>query len=73
MLGYERDRVRFLLKAYLRARLEKVQRLAGALHPSTPAVLCRSDCSRTGQSEGRIACRAANLSVAAVAVGDRLL
>ena len=29
MLSYERDRVRFLLKAYLRARLEKVQRFAG--------------------------------------------
>lgn len=29
VLSYERDRVRFLLKAYLRARLEKVQRFAG--------------------------------------------
>jgi hypothetical protein len=29
VLGYERDRVRFLLKAYLRARLEKVQHFAG--------------------------------------------
>lgn len=29
VLSYERDRIRFLLKAYLRARLEKVQRFAG--------------------------------------------
>lgn len=29
LLSYERDRVRYLLKAYLRARLEKVQRFAG--------------------------------------------
>lgn len=31
VLSYERDRVRFLLKAYLRARLEKVEAYAGAL------------------------------------------
>lgn len=29
VLSYERDRVRFLLKAYLRARLDKIQRFAG--------------------------------------------
>lgn len=31
LLSYERDRVRYLLKAYLRARLEKVQRFAGTV------------------------------------------
>lgn len=29
VLSYERDRVRFLLKAYLRARLEKIEQSAG--------------------------------------------
>lgn len=31
VLSYERDRVRFLLKAYLRARLEKIEQYAGEL------------------------------------------
>lgn len=29
VLSYEQDRVRFLLKAYLRARLEKIEQSAG--------------------------------------------
>jgi hypothetical protein len=29
VLSYEQDRVRFLLKAYLRARLEKIEQFAG--------------------------------------------
>lgn len=29
VLSYERDRVRYLLKAYLRARLHKIQQFAG--------------------------------------------
>jgi hypothetical protein len=31
VLSYERDRVRFLLKAYLRARLEKIEQSAGEI------------------------------------------
>ncbi|KAF6254114.1 hypothetical protein COO60DRAFT_1703476 [Scenedesmus sp. NREL 46B-D3] len=31
VLSYERDRVRFLLKAYLRARLEKIEQYAGSM------------------------------------------
>lgn len=31
VLAYERDRVRYLLKSYLRARLDKIQEYAGML------------------------------------------
>eukprot|EP00879_Flechtneria_rotunda_P033135 GHRR01036671.1.p2 GENE.GHRR01036671.1~~GHRR01036671.1.p2 ORF type:complete len:106 (+),score=15.81 GHRR01036671.1:1075-1392(+) len=31
ILSHERDRVRYLLKAYLRARLDKIEKYAGAI------------------------------------------
>jgi hypothetical protein len=37
VLSYERDRVRFLLKAYLRARLEKIEQFAGESYSTTTA------------------------------------
>jgi hypothetical protein len=48
VLSYERDRVRFLLKAYLRARLEKVQQFAGALPHGVLRLLCCDGCGMRG-------------------------
>jgi hypothetical protein len=39
LLTLERDRLQWLLKSYLRARLGKVERYAGGAHPTPPPPL----------------------------------